>query len=147
MEERREYGSRKCHRLYEIMAKQNFGCPDCLPLLGKWNRQRKPDAEEFSNHDTDVLVSTTVIEVGVNVPECHGHADRGLHNVSDWPAASAPAEESDSISVLLEHELLPLRIQRTSKTIRTFEIVPMMDFYIARGFKTVAGEISFGVCR
>ena len=46
----------------------------------------------FREGETDVLVATTVIEVGVDVPERDGDGDRGRRPLR--PAAAAPAARS-----------------------------------------------------
>ncbi|WP_251943078.1 ATP-dependent DNA helicase RecG [Staphylococcus sp. Marseille-Q5304] len=54
--------------LYESL--QAYYEPDRVGLLhGKMSSEEKDDVmHRFSNHDIDILVSTTVVEVGVNVP-------------------------------------------------------------------------------
>ena len=49
--------------------------------------EREATMKAFKNHELDVLVATTVIEVGVNVPERDRHGRAGRDPVRDRPVA------------------------------------------------------------
>lgn len=54
--------------MYESLQ-QYYGVSRVGLLHGKLSADEKDEVmQKFSNHEIDVLVSTTVVEVGVNVP-------------------------------------------------------------------------------
>jgi ATP-dependent DNA helicase RecG len=61
--------ARSVEKVYQELAKKDFKHRRVGLLHGKMKASEKNDVmERFVNHDLDILVSTTVIEVGVNVP-------------------------------------------------------------------------------
>ncbi len=69
VEENEEIDAKSVMEIYEIYKKQIFPNLRVEYLHGKM-KQKEKDAimEEFKNGNIDILISTTVIEVGVNVP-------------------------------------------------------------------------------
>ena len=57
-----------------------------------WRRRQGRGDARFRGRRDPVLVATTVIEVGVDVPECHDHGDRACR--AFWPGPAAPAARS-----------------------------------------------------
>jgi ATP-dependent DNA helicase RecG len=56
-------------KIYELMAKRDFKHRRVGLLHGKMkSAEKQAIMEQFANHELDILVSTTVIEVGVDVP-------------------------------------------------------------------------------
>ncbi|KYH35904.1 ATP-dependent DNA helicase RecG [Clostridium tepidiprofundi DSM 19306] len=56
-------------KLYNELKDKYFSDSNVAVLHGKMNGKEKEDIMlKFKNHDIDVLISTTVIEVGINVP-------------------------------------------------------------------------------
>jgi len=61
--------SNSVEKIFEQMSKKDFKHRRVGLLHGKMKPQDKQDImEQFANHKLDILVSTTVIEVGVDVP-------------------------------------------------------------------------------
>ena len=57
-------GKAACRHYCGVPARKNEG------------KEKNKIMERFASGEIQVLVSTTVVEVGVNVPKCHGHDDR-----------------------------------------------------------------------
>ncbi len=55
-------------------------------------RRKTRSWSDFWQNEIQVLVSTTVVEVGVNVPERHGDDDRKCRALRPGPASSAPGK-------------------------------------------------------
>jgi ATP-dependent DNA helicase RecG len=57
---------------YEVLAKDIFKNYKCGLLHGKMNWKEKEEAmRKFANKDYDVLIATTVVEVGIDVPNAN----------------------------------------------------------------------------